>query len=305
MGIFDKQGIKEVANVTLWEIDRVNETFETQRTIKISAALKAVIRTTTVYPLVDGIGSDEGFQAYVFDKADILRGAAYPIVKTSQSAFTYSTTSGAGDDMTVTEIVAAGATLTLPDGIAIDDITLTNGTTLIKSTEEVGGTYVYSGIAEFTYNTTDNHQFSYEEQVLQLFAKNENIIRKNGARFTFENGQFGALTFSDSFAVSPNSSEKLVVLGITGRLTQNTYSLEEVMSAINQLTTSYIAKGYDITYNDYANLSVENEMGYFNPTFLGTTFNRIGDGDYTIGTPYPGVLTNVDNSLNLATMWVS
>lgn len=305
MGIFDKQGIKEVANVTLWEIDRVNETFETQRTIKISAALKAVIRTTTVYPLVDGIGSDEGFQAYVFDKADILRGAAYPTVKAAQSAFTYSTTSGTGVDMTVAGIVAAGVTLTLPEGVAIDDITLTNGTTLIESTEEVIGTYVYSGIAEFTYDTTDSHQFSYEEQVLQLFAKNENIIRKNGARFTFENGQFGALTFSDSFAVSSNSSEKLVVLGVTGRLTQNTYSLEEVMSAINQLTTSYIAKGYDITYNDYANLSVENEMGYFNPTFLGTTFNRIGDGDYTIGTAYPGALTNVDNSLNLATMWGS
>lgn len=308
MGIFEKAGIKEVANVTFSKIDRVTETFETQRTIKISSALKSIMKTTMVYPIVDGVGSDEGFQAFVFTKADILRGANYPCddTKTGSSAFTYSKTSGTGADMTITAIVAAGATLTLPSGVVVGDITLTNGATLIESTEEVIGTYVYSGVAEFTYvdsTSVNTHQFTYEEQVLQLFAKNENIIRKNGSRFSFESGLFGTISFNDAFAVSPNSTEKLVVIGITGKFTQNTYSIEEITSAVNALTTSYVAKGYDITYTDYANLSVEDEMGYFNPDFLGTTFNRISDGNYTIGTAYPGAITDVDTTLSLATMW--
>ena len=247
MGIFEKAGIKEVANVTFSKIDRVTETFETQRTIKISSALKSIMKTTMVYPIVDGVGSDEGFQAFVFTKADILRGANYPCddTKTGSSAFTYSTTSGTGADMTITAIVAAGATLTLPSGVTAGDITLTNGATLIECTEEVVGTYVYSGVAEFTYvdsTSVNTHQFTYEEQVLQLFAKNENIIRKNGSRFSFESGLFGTISFNDAFAVSPNSAEKLVVIGITGKFTQNTYSIEEITSAVNALTTSYVAK---------------------------------------------------------------
>ena len=169
MGIFEKAGIKEVANVTFSKIDRVTETFETQRTIKISSALKSIMKTTMVYPIVDGVGSDEGFQAFVFTKADILRGANYPCddTKTGSSAFTYSTKYGQGADMTITTIMSAGATLTLPSGVTAGDITLTNGATLIESTEEVIGTYVYSGVAEFTYvdsTSVNTHQFTYEEQ---------------------------------------------------------------------------------------------------------------------------------------------
>ena len=41
--LFEKYGIKEVADVTFYRIDRVNETYESQRKIKVSSILKSAI----------------------------------------------------------------------------------------------------------------------------------------------------------------------------------------------------------------------------------------------------------------------
>ena len=47
--LFEKYGIKEVADVTFYRIDRVNETYESQRKIKVSSILKSAIDIKTVY----------------------------------------------------------------------------------------------------------------------------------------------------------------------------------------------------------------------------------------------------------------
>ena len=64
--LFEKYGIKEVADVTLFRIEEKEETYESQRTISIASILKGAIGVQTVYPMENGISSDEGFDAYVF-----------------------------------------------------------------------------------------------------------------------------------------------------------------------------------------------------------------------------------------------
>ena len=71
--LFEKYGIKEVADVTLYRIERKDETYESQRKISISSILKGALAKQMVYPLdADGKGEAEGYEAYVFKDADIL-----------------------------------------------------------------------------------------------------------------------------------------------------------------------------------------------------------------------------------------
>lgn len=115
------------------------------------------------------------------------------------------------------------------------------------------------------------HEFSYPEQVCMLFAKNQNLITKAGTRYQFANPDqlFGGFEFDDNFATAPNGKERVVVVGLSGRISENLYDLEEVDEAIKELRDTIEAKAYDITYTDYAELLVENEMGYYLPQQLG------------------------------------
>ena len=120
------------------------------------------------------------------------------------------------------------------------------------------------------------HEYTYPEQVCMLFATRQNLITKTGTRYQFKeaNEMFGDITFNDNFSSTPYSTERIVVVGIAGKMTEETYDIEEVAEEIKKLTTTYTAKGYDVIYNDYAELVVEDEMGYFDPAFLGYDFKR-------------------------------
>jgi hypothetical protein len=75
--LFEKYGIKEVADVTFYRIEKKEETYEAQRTISIASVLRGAVEVRTVYPFKNGISTDEGFDAYVFTDAEILTGANY------------------------------------------------------------------------------------------------------------------------------------------------------------------------------------------------------------------------------------
>lgn len=114
------------------------------------------------------------------------------------------------------------------------------------------------------------HEFGYVNQVLMLFAKNQNLIDKKCVRYKFKDlNVFGNLTFDDNFASAPYSTDKVVVCGIAGCFSENLYDFDEINEAIKQLTDTFEAKAYDIVYNDYAELVVNDEMGYFLPAQLG------------------------------------
>lgn len=121
---------------------------------------------------------------------------------------------------------------------------------------------------------TGTHEYTYEEQILMQFARKQNLIAKTGVRYHFEDADtiFGDLSFNDNFAGQPHSVEQIAVLGLDGKMTENTYELDEVKEAIEKLTDTFKAKAYDVVYEDYAELVVEDEMGYYNPLFLGDSY---------------------------------
>ena len=151
---------------------------------------------------------------------------------------------------------------------------------------------------------TDNagtHEFTYPEQICMLFAKHQNLITKAGTRYKFANPNalFGGFEFNDDFAAAPNSKEKVVVVGLAGRISENLYDEEEVNAAIKDLTDTIEAKAYDVTYTDYAEIVVEDEMGYYLPQQLGYAYDKtlkaitlFGDG-YTYE-DYAGARRGVD-----------
>lgn len=201
MNLFEKYGIKEVADVTFYRIEKKDEVYESQREISAATILKGALELQMVYPMnEDGEGSEDGFEAYVFTDAQIV---------------------------------------TDPDA-------------------------------------EHSHEYDYEKQVLNLFAKNQNLIAKTGTRYEFtEEGIFeDKFEFSHDFAVAPNSTERIVVVGLTNALSEGLYSTEEVNAAIKALTYTVKAKAYDVVYKDYAELIVADEMGYFDPTQIGTGANR-------------------------------
>lgn len=125
-------------------------------------------------------------------------------------------------------------------------------------------------------NTVGTHEFSYPEQICMIFAKNQNLITKAGTRYSFANPNelFGSFDFDDNFAAAPNSKERVVVVGLAGRISENLYDFEEVDAAIKEMKDTIEAKAYDITYTDYAELIVEDEMGYYLPQQLGGFYNK-------------------------------
>lgn len=125
-------------------------------------------------------------------------------------------------------------------------------------------------------NAIGTHEFSYPEQICMIFAKNQNLITKAGTRFAFAepNLMFGSFDFDDNFAAAPNSKERVVVVGLAGRISENLYDFEEIDTAIKEMKDTIEAKAYDITYTDYAELVVEDEMGYYLPQQLGGFYNK-------------------------------
>lgn len=247
--LFEKYGIKDVCDVTFYKIEKTEEAYESQRKITDGSVLRSCLELKTVYPIENGVGSEEGFKAYVFVDADLRTGVTYP-----------------HDD---------------PDTTAVE--------------------------------TEVSHEFTYAEQVCQLFAKRQNIIKKTGVRYEFSapNTMFGDIDFNDTdFAGGPHSSEKVVVVGLADKFTESSYDLEEIDTYIISLKNSVAAKAYDVTYSDYAELVVEDEMGYYNPKYLGhdyvrtqgvgsiTFFTASGAGSYA--TMYAN---NLDKAVANAVMW--
>lgn len=120
------------------------------------------------------------------------------------------------------------------------------------------------------------HEFTYPQQICMLFAKNQNLITKAGTRYFFDNANelFGNYEFNDQFASIPNGTERVVVVGLDGKVTENLYDFDEINEAIKSMTDTLDAKAYTITYSDYAELIVEDEMGYYIPKQLGSSYDR-------------------------------
>lgn len=199
MNLFEKYGIREVADVTFYRIEKKDEVYESQREISAATILKGALELQMVYPVDEnGMGKDEGFEAYVFTDAQIHTGVLY-------------------------------------------------------------------------HDGENEHEVSYEQQVLDLFAKNQNLITKAGVRYAFDAEAQNILTgieFNDEFTIAPNSTEKIVVVGVSGKFDASDYSAEEINDVIKSLTFTLKAKAYDVVYKDYAELIVADEMGYFDPVAL-------------------------------------
>ena len=178
-------------------------------------------------------------------------------------------------DLTTTNIVVG--TVTVSEDFGYNKFLVTFTATLTATNELTTGRYdLGEGEAVGHYamdrdRVVGTHEFSYPEQVCMLFAKNQNLITKAGTRYQFANPNqlFGGFEFDDNFATAPNGKERVVVVGLVGRISENLYDLEEVDEAIKELRDTIEAKAYDITYTDYAELLVEDEMGYYLPQQLG------------------------------------
>ena len=180
----------------------------------------------------------------------------------------------------VTDSLPAEATIntvTVSEDFGYNKFLVTFTATLTAANELTTGRYdLGEGEAVGHYamdrdRAVGTHEFSYPEQVCMLFAKNQNLITKAGTRYQFANPNqlFGGFEFDDNFATAPNGKERVVVVGLVGRISENLYDLEEVDEAIKELRDTIEAKAYDITYTDYAELLVEDEMGYYLPQQLG------------------------------------
>lgn len=371
--LFEKYGIKEVADVTIYRIEKKEETYESQRSITAKSIIKGAVELRTVYPFENGISVDEGFDAYVFTDANIVTGVNYDcddVINTTLTltgSFTVTETGldnqtgAAGPDGSVevdySEIEETfknnlekgfNQTLSGKGNNFVSDIIIRDNTSQRKysfedledegyeldgnisftvdynkkdivatvevgtdpETYEVSYTVTFRGEATATFtNNTDlstgvynntgrevsdspkkvgTHEYTYAEQAFMLFAKRQNLIARTGARYRFQDADtvIGNLAFEDAYALAPQSTDRVVVLGPAASYTStealpedaswntNNYDIQEINEIIDELTQVYTAKAYDIIYNNYAELVVEDEMGYFNPKFLGTKYNK-------------------------------
>lgn len=419
--LFEKYGIKEVADVTFYRIEKKEETYESQRRITMASVLKGALELRTVYPMENGVGAEEGFQAYVFTDADVITGTNYDcddefkLMQVMIGTYTSKTKLEKLEDRNL-EIVGTSLTkktikvkktesdkqvwnLIYPEdepkeddgkqqNIHVDEpvtydmstkvekpisVLQANGYELKGGDDEKSGisgsirlydeqedtnaegesVYIYTakitikgitarhkidkttganakeGEGKFSADadlTIGTHEYTYPQQALMLFAKRQNLISKTGVRYQFKNSDiaFGEIVFNDNFASSPYSTEKIVVAGLTGNFTETSYDLNQVDEAIKKLTDTIEAKAYDVVYSDYAELVVEDEMGYYNPCFLGKEYNRKGgkitpfkqvsapvtkeqtNGKNTIATEYTTWAEKgkgVDRAIANATMW--
>lgn len=395
--LFEKYGIKDVANVTFFRIEKKEETYESQRKISAGSILRGALEVRKVFPIVEGVGDEEGFDAYVFVDGTINRGTNYDCddVQNLDAKIKVTYTESSSTKPTDDEILKNGAInyiktnfvrifqnafssakgeeviddnlkgFTVELGVAKDsdtgvsysaakisellanDALVTADTSKITveavepmETEEVvdeDEETVFNSVGTFLVNakvvitnsdetstgvydnttstvadplrTVGTHEYSYPEQVCMLFAKRQNIITKTGVRHIFENADevFGDITFNDNFAAAPFSTQRVIVAGLANKFDEDSYDFEEINEVIGQLRDTFEAKAYDVTYNDYAELVVEDEMGYYNPKFLGKNYKRVhgvgsitffGEGGYreTFG-------DNVDTAIEDATMW--
>lgn len=385
--LFEKYGIKEVADVTFYRIEKKTKTYEAQRTFSIATVIKGSVEERTVYPLENGVGTDEGFQAYVFTDADLITKANYDCDDQISAKITVKGQYIAAEEVTTLsendiefEDLEAGKgkididtwtivskpiyeysngypifinnltqrVLNSKDLEEYDDVDYPTGKISyvkkqeIKNDEDKVIGYLYDFTATFdnvefkktsdlstgVFNTNNSvepdadkevgtHEFTYAEQVFINFAKRQNLINKNGTRYRFANADelIGELTFEDEYTLTPNSSEKVVVLGLASNTTtdgpswsEGAYNIEEVNAAINKLTQSYQAKAYDVVYDMYAELVVEDEMGYYNHYFLGSDYNKATKtitnfnslADYRT---WAAARKGVDFAIANATMW--
>ena len=357
--LFEKYGIKDVADVTIYKIEKREDTYESQRKVSIASILKGAVELKTVYPFKDGKGDEDGFQAYVFTNAEVNTGANYDcddesvtVTKTVLGSFALTSDTAPSTDLIVTAasltesavtssfegtvsdftVDEAGATFEpvgteVPLGATWSDYGITysyegewdsgktvnfeaKATTVVNIKESNTGLPISNGISKDPDKFPGTHEYSYAQQAFMLFAKRQNLISATGTRYVFTDvdEKMGNLIFEDCYSLAPNSSERVVVLGIgtapsvdrsEASWTDADYSVNEVNEALNSLTGSFTAKAYDVVYGMYAELVVEDEMGYFNPKFLGTSYDktdRIVKGDYTT---YP----NKDSVLAGAQMW--
>ena len=434
--LFEKYGIKEVADVTFYRIEKKEETFESQRTITAASVLKGALELRTVYPVnEEGVGDEDGFEAYVFTDADLIEGTNYDCddseVITAKLVAYYNEANdvvsaahvGERDDVTTilsdnaTAIVKAalegkaplaeitttsviydnedefeGVELTKVDstdpdnpvtstlvvdentrlsniitadvkvygpfgvgiptfvfkrdkdtgipvgndvieenfkqlantGVVVSQVKYENGYTSAKGTISTEITIEFdedleAGVYNTNATTADvsrypgvgTHEFTYPQQVAMLFAKNQNLIAKTGVRYVFENADtmFGDFDFNDQFAGAPKSAERIVVVGLAGKFDEGSYDLDEIKEAFAKLTDAIEAKAYDVTYTDYAELVVEDEMGYYNPAFLGNNYTRVnGNGRiqfFADATAYIAAVgaDNYDAAIAGAVMW--
>lgn len=413
--LFEKYGIKEVADVTFYRIEKKEETFESHREITAQSILKGAVELRTVYPLEDGIGEEDGFQAYVFTDATIINGTNYdcddkqnvslklsfnyyknkdyengalsedelkdfftdkvediikaslknysPTIEGTTSSNVYVNPTDYIDGEDIKEAIEDGGTnITIGIGIPTvtylrDEVTGTpvssglisqniNSGSLKSSKINISVTEkdedsnvvkcvgIVSATIEIDYDEADTgvfdsesatvpdpkkevgtHEYTYAQQACMLFAKRQNLIAKTGVRYVFENADimFGDLIFDDNFTYAPTSTERIVVVGLPGKLDESSYDLDEVNEAIKNLKDTIEAKAYDVTYSDYAELVVEDEMGYFNPAFVGAGYTRVngrGRIDEFFKTPEDYINStkknkkeNYDAAIAFATMW--
>lgn len=404
--LFEKYGIKEVADVTFYRIEKKEETFESQRTITAASVLKGALELRTVYPVnEEGVGDEDGFEAYVFTDADLIEGTNYdcddsevitaklvayyneandvvsaahvgeredvstilsdnaeaivkaalegkaPLAEITSNSVIYGNedefvgveltkvdSTDPENPVTSTLVVDANTDLSaiitadvkvygpfgvgiptfvfkrdkdtgIPVGndvieenfkqlanpsVVLSQVKYENGYTSAKGTISTEITLEFSedlttGVYNTNATTADvsrypgvgTHEFTYPQQVAMLFAKNQNLIAKTGVRYVFENADtmFGDFDFNDQFAGAPKSAERIVVVGLAGKFDEGSYDLDEIKEAFAKLTDAIEAKAYDVTYTDYAELIVEDEMGYYNPAFLGNNYTRVnGNG---------------------------
>lgn len=295
--LFDKYGIKEVADVTFYRIERKDETYEAQREISVSSILKGALELKTVYPLDEnGLGSEKGFEAYVFSNASILSHTNYEcddMAEDTEAENIDVTFSLVSDKLSVTaaEITMYGTPNKNLEENNIEKLQPISWGKVSSSSEEVEDKTVTTWSVTNTYESNGKaitgsdgtHEFTYEEQILMLFAKNQNLIDKTGVRYKFKDTAiFGNIDFNDEFAVAPHSSERIVVVGVNNTFTEEDYFVEDVTAEIKSLTYTFKAKAYDIVYKDYAELIVEDQMGYFDQTRLSSTYtNNKLTGKYT------------------------
>ena len=382
--LFEKYGIKEVADVTLYRIEKKEETYESQRQISAASVLKGALELRDVYPITEnGVGDEEGFKAYVFTDATLNEGINYDCddaIELAAKFFVYyDETKGdeESDDHTEQAIIdyvkenintlvkaalgidgtvapagyrvelklATDSVTGVPvssdkikmilaqgelDEISSDDVSVE---VKFKRTEEGSESMLTIATMEATvlmtiidtadtatgvYSDADakvadarkevgTHEYSYAEQVAMLFAKRQNLIAKTGVRYIFPDADsmFGNIDFNDEFAGSPFSNERVVVVGIAGKFDENSYDLDEVNEVIGQLKDTITAKAYDVTYSDYAELVVNDEMGYFNPKFLGNDYSKASGVYFFDDTrTYRDVYgAKADNAIADAVMW--
>lgn len=490
--LFEKYGIKEVADVTLYRIDKKEQTFESQRKISVASILKGALELKTVYPLVNGKGAEDGFEAYVFSDADVLTGTNYDCDDQNTLATSLRVTIVSDESLTNTEIAnaidtnqvalvkkAVGQTVNLDsmfkdsvllsavdysskieipsikvknstisahlvddtpytavtevvdekvktsnisynlviaqtndkDGLTVEtelgsDLTITSievsepltlttntigatgavvgsrvkinvedgdgntgvatisvtsvesdtpGTFILTTTGISGSTTQVTKVVkiktpvEWTYTamvdtlidtaiTADlstgvnaaigsggtvpdadyadgigTHEYSYEQQIAMLFARKQNLITKTGVRYTFPetDTMFGDIVFNDNFTGAPHSTEKIVVVGLADKFTEGTYDTKEIAEYIKSLKVTFDAKSYNVAYENYAELVVEDEMGYFRPDFLGYAYER--ENGVGVMTPFEANYTYSDwvdengfvrdSAIAIARMW--